>query len=79
MLQRFGGVPLVLGTLSTESEELYVKRNSRYEVVAQILADLSDAVQDLPDETDYSGKVTRQGAQAFKARVLLFEGTWENM
>lgn len=77
LLQRFGGVPLVLRTLSTESEELYMKRNSRYEVVAQILSDLSDAVRDLPDETDYNGKVTRQGAQAFKARVLLFEGTWE--
>lgn len=77
LLQRFGGVPLILKTLSSDSEELYAKRNSRYEVVNQILSDLSDAIQNLPDESDYSGKVTRQGAQAFKARVLLFEGTWE--
>ena len=77
LLQRFGGVPLILTQLSTESEELYAPRNSRYEVVSQILSDLTDAIQDLPDESDYSGRVTRQGAQAFKARVLLFEGTWE--
>lgn len=77
LLQRFGGVPLILNTLSSDSEELYAKRSSRYEVVAQILSDLQDAITDLPDESDYSGKVTRQGAQAFKARVLLFEGTWE--
>lgn len=77
LLQRFGGVPLVLTQLTTESEELYAPRNSRYEVVSQILSDLTDAIQDLPDESDYSGRVTRQGAQAFKARVLLFEGTWE--
>lgn len=77
LLQRFGGVPVITHTLSTGSEELYAARNSRYEVVAQILADLSDAINGLPEESAYDGHVTKQGAQAFKARVLLFEGTWE--
>lgn len=77
LLQRFGGVPLVTRMLSTGSEELYAARNSRYEVAAQILSDLDDAIQGLPEEKNYDGKVTKQGAQAFKARVLLFEGTWE--
>lgn len=77
LLERFGGVPLVTRTLSTGSEELYAARNSRYEVVGQILSDLTDAINGLPDESSYDGKVTKQGAQAFKARVLLFEATWE--
>ncbi|MDO4164465.1 MAG: RagB/SusD family nutrient uptake outer membrane protein [Bacteroides sp.] len=77
LMQRFGGVPLVLRSLSTESEELYAARNSRYEVMAQIIEDLDYAIDNLPDEADYDGHVTRQGAQAFKARTLLFEATWE--
>ena len=77
LLQRFGGVPIVTDVLSSSSEETYGGRNSRYEVVAQILADLDDAIAKLPNESAYDGSVTKQGAQAFKARVLLFEGTWE--
>ena len=77
LLRRFGGVPIVLTQLSSDSEELYAARNSRYEVVAQIISDLDDAISSLPDESAYDGHVTKQGAQAFKARVMLFEGTWE--
>lgn len=77
LLERFGGVPLITKTLSSGSEELYAPRSSRYEIVNQILTDLSDAVNNLPDESSYDGKITKQGAQAFKARVLLFEATWE--
>lgn len=77
LLQRFGGVPIVLHQLSTTSGELYAPRNSRYEVMSQILADLQDAIDGLPEESAYDGHVTREGAQAFKARVLLFEATWE--
>lgn len=77
LLRRFGGVPLVLTQLASDSEELYAARNSRYEVVAQIISDLDDAISSLPDESAYDGHVTKQGAQAFKARVMLFEGTWE--
>lgn len=77
LLQRFGGVPIVTKSLSSTSEELYAPRNSRYEVVKLILDDLDYAVRNLPDEKDYDGKVSTQGTQAFKARVLLFEATWE--
>ena len=52
-------------------------RNSRYEVVGQIIADLRDAIAGLPDEAAHDGHVTKQGAQGFLARVLLFEATWE--
>lgn len=77
MLMRFGGVPIVTRPLSSTSGELYMARNSRYEVVGQIIADLRDAIAGLPDETAHDGHVTKQGAQGFLARVLLFEATWE--
>ncbi len=77
LLQRFGGVPVTTSILSTTSPELQAPRNSRYEVVSLILSDLSDAIAGLSDEKSYDGRITKQGAQAFKARVLLFEGTWE--
>lgn len=77
MLMRFGGVPIVTRPLSSTSVELYMARNSRYEVVGQIIADLRDAIAGLPDESAHDGHVTKQGAQGFLARVLLFEATWE--
>ncbi|MFI3316316.1 MAG: RagB/SusD family nutrient uptake outer membrane protein [Rikenellaceae bacterium] len=80
LVQRFGGVPLITRVLDLDSEEIYSKRNSRYEVVAQVLEDLDDAIEDLPREQDISssdkGKVSRWAAKAFKARVLLHEATW---
>ena len=77
MLMRFGGVPIVTRPLSSTSGELYMPRNSRYEVVGRIIADLRDAIAGLPDEAAHDGHVTKQGAQGFLARVLLFEATWE--
>jgi len=58
--------------LTSTSEELYAPRNSRYEVAKQIFDDLDYAIQYLPDELAYDGKISKQGAQAFKARTLLF-------
>lgn len=80
LVNRFGGVPLITTVLDLDSEELYGARNSRYEVVAQILADLDDAIEDLPTEQNIAssdkGKISKWAAKAFKARVLLHEATW---
>lgn len=77
LMRTFGGVPLVNTVLTTASEELYAPRNSRYEVFGQILSDLDKAIADLPAESAYDGHISKEGAQAFKAHVLMFEGTWE--
>jgi starch-binding outer membrane protein, SusD/RagB family len=81
LLKRFGGVPIVTRVLSTDSEELDVPRNSRYEVMKQVLADLDVAIEGLPTEQNIAagdkGQVSKWAAMAFKARVLLYEGTWE--
>ncbi len=55
-------------------------RNSRYEVVNQILSDLENAKNLLATATKTSisndGSVNVEAACALKARVCLFEGTW---
>lgn len=80
LVQRYGGVPLVIEPLAEDSEELYAPRNSRYEVVEQILMDLDDAITDLPTEqaiaSEDKGKISKWAAMAFKAEILLHEATW---
>jgi hypothetical protein len=81
LLKSFGGVPIVPTVLELTSPELYAPRNSRYEVVTQILADLDEAIAKLPTEqlipnTD-KGRISKWAAKAFKAQVELYEATWE--
>lgn len=82
LLTRFGGVPIVTSRLDLNDEVLNTgKRNSRYEVVSQILSDLDVAIAGLPSEsaigTSDKGKMSLEGAKAMKARVLLYEATWD--
>ncbi|REE02000.1 RagB/SusD family nutrient uptake outer membrane protein [Marinoscillum furvescens] len=82
LLTRFGGVPLALQVYDLDDELLHTGvRNSRYEVVAQIVADLDAAIENLPFEAEISdgekGKISKEGAKALKARLMLFEATWE--
>ncbi|QWX84973.1 RagB/SusD family nutrient uptake outer membrane protein [Cellulophaga sp. HaHaR_3_176] len=79
LLRRFGGVPIVNEVIQIDSESLYGPRNSRYEVVEAVLADLDVAFAGLPSsiESGDTGKISKWAAQALRARVLLYEGTWE--
>ncbi len=81
LLVRFGGVPIVTTALDISSEVLYGPRNSRYEVAKQIFDDLDQAIALLPSQSSLSssdlGKLSKEAAQAFKARILLFQATWE--
>lgn len=81
LLKTFGGVPIVTTVLDVNSPELYGPRNSRYEVVSQILADLSEAIVKLPTEQNIpvtdKGRISRWAAMALKAQVELYEATWE--
>ena len=81
LLQRFGGVPLATTVFDLDSPELFGPRNSRYQVVGQILADLDFAIANLPAEASMgnseTGKIGQFSAKAFKAKVLLYEATWE--
>ena len=80
LLKFFGGVPIVTSVLDTNSSELKAPRNSRYEVTDQILSDLKNAINRLPTEQSIpsgdKGRISKWAAEAFKARVLLYEATW---
>lgn len=80
LLKTFGGVPVVNGIVDVASPELFGKRNSRYEVVTQILSDLDKAILDLPIEgaiaTTDKGRISKMAAKALKAEIELYEATW---
>lgn len=81
LLKTFGGVPIVTSVLDVSAPELYAKRNSRYQVVEQILADLDEAISKLPIEQNIAtadkGRASKWAARALKAQVQLYEATWE--
>lgn len=81
LLKRFGGVPIDDHVLTTNDKTLYAARNSRYEVFSVIKSDLENAIDNLTKESEISnsnkGKVSKEAAQSFLARTLLFEATWE--
>ncbi len=79
LLQKFGGVPLVLKVLSVNSPDLKMPRSDRQTIVQTIYDDLDFAVTWVPTRaalpsTQY-GRITRSTALALKARVALYEGT----
>ncbi len=79
LVQRYGGVPLILKTLTDASPELQQPAATREQVVEQIYQDLDFAASKLPTPTqlgnaDY-GRISNTAALSFKARVALFEGT----
>lgn len=83
LLKRYGGVPIAnqVTTISNKDVVVWGSRASRYEVVKQILDDLDIAIAKLAKTTvtttNNDGHVTLEAAKAFKARVCLFEGTWD--
>lgn len=81
LLKAFGGVPIIDHVMDVTDAALYGPRNSRYEVFAFLLNDLRKAVDLLPKEASISnadkGHISKEAAQAFLGRVLLYEATWE--
>lgn len=75
LVKYYGGVPLVLHQQDPfAGSELFVPRNSASQCIAQIVADLDEAILSLPDSwpTEEWGRITKGAAAAFKGRVLLF-------
>ncbi|MGQ7867758.1 RagB/SusD family nutrient uptake outer membrane protein [Sunxiuqinia sp. sy24] len=80
MLERYGDVPIYTEILETDSETLYKKRDSRYDVAKFILQDLDSAIAKMGwknSNFSQSGRVNKEAAIVLKARVALFEGSWE--
>lgn len=81
LMKTYGGVPKIEIPLNTSSEELYTPRSSQQDIVDFIISDLNKAIPLLPKQSELTaeekGRVTQGAAQALKARVALYEGTWE--
>ncbi|PHN04489.1 RagB/SusD family nutrient uptake outer membrane protein [Flavilitoribacter nigricans] len=78
-VSKFGDAPWVDTELNVDSEELYASRTPREEVMANVLADLTFAAENLPDDWGDGGgpgRINRWAALLVKSRVCLFEGTW---
>ncbi|MEN8157195.1 MAG: RagB/SusD family nutrient uptake outer membrane protein [Bacteroidota bacterium] len=77
-VQEYGDVPWIDKPLETDSEELYMARTPRNEVIDHLVEDLDRAIEYLPSGKQLGGtRLSREVAQLFKARVCLYEGTWE--
>ena len=78
LMKKFGDLPWLTKTLDVDSPELMGERISRSIVADSILAilDKSIAILPLKSQTDV-GRIHKDVALLYKARVALYEGTWE--
>ncbi|WP_051892797.1 RagB/SusD family nutrient uptake outer membrane protein [Flavobacterium reichenbachii] len=78
----FGDIPLLKKDPSLE-EASKISRTPHAEVVQFILSELDAIMPSLPKNTQYAaadrGRITVGAAAALKARVLLYEGRWEEV
>ena len=74
-VKRFGDVPWVDHTISADSDELYMGRTPRKEVMSHVLDDINYAIQYLPSEKS-TYRINKWAALAIKSRIFLFEGTF---
>jgi hypothetical protein len=77
-LKTFGDVPWFSKALNTESTELFAPREKRNVVTDSIIACLDYAIQNLkPKSQAEPFRLNKEVALLLKARVCLYEGTWE--
>lgn len=80
LVKFFGGVPLVTEPEWELSEAVNVPRSTEAEIWTFIEAELTAAMAGLPladDGEQAPGRVTREGAQALKARAHLYQREWQ--
>ena len=77
LLRRYGGVPIIDKVLDPNDPEVFNERAPREDVINLILSDLDGAISYLNvKSSSETGRICKEAAKAFKARVTLFEGTW---
>lgn len=77
LVQIWGDAVLLTVPLDLDSEKLYTARDDRGVVLDQIITDLEEAAQILPETTSEAGRLTKYAAYAMLSRVALYEGTWQ--
>ena len=78
LFEKFGGLPIIDKILGLGDDDyLYAKRESRTVTVDFIIADLDKALSMLKDKgATEPGRINKDIASLFKARVCLYAGTW---
>ena len=77
-LKTFGNVPWYTNALNPDSPELYAARDSRDVVTDSIIACLDYAIANLkPKSLAEPFRLNKEAAILLKARICLYEGTWE--
>jgi len=77
LLDLYGGVPIIDKVLQPTDPMVFSERASREAVMNFILTDLNNAISNLPVKVSVEkGRICKEAAQALKARICLFEGTW---
>ena len=81
LMRLYGGVPLITEVPTTGDESLFTPRSTQGAIADFILKDLDEAQTDLPVQSDLSnpdiGRITKGAALALRARVALYQGTWQ--
>lgn len=79
LLRQYGDLPILTEMLPDDLHKLasYAVRQPRTKVVRFMLTDLDRAISLLPEKALESGRVSRDAALLLKARVALYEATWE--
>ena len=79
LIKKYGDVPWVsTELLPTSGDALLQPREPRTQVVDSMLADLDHAIEVLGLKSKYgNNRINKEVALAFKARVALYEGTWQ--
>ncbi|MCK0156462.1 RagB/SusD family nutrient uptake outer membrane protein [Cellulophaga sp. F20128] len=80
LMRNFGDLPIITKVLNVEDNDiLYSERSPRTEVANFILAELDLAISKMKDASELQepSRLNKDIALQFKARVALYEGTWE--
>ncbi|OEI78739.1 hypothetical protein AST99_18340 [Formosa algae] len=80
LLKRYGDVPIFPVYFDNlDDEYVYAARDPRNEVADFIISDLDTAISLMQSFTEVAtSRVSKEAAQLLKARVALYEGTWEH-
>ncbi|TRX49689.1 RagB/SusD family nutrient uptake outer membrane protein [Fulvivirga sp. M361] len=76
LLIKYGDVPWVEETLTEADPRLYAARDTRDQVAANILRDLTYAEENIREEGDGKNTINVHVVRALISRFGLFEGTW---
>lgn len=77
-LRKYGDLPWAETTVTMDSDILKSERLPRNQIVDKIMADLDNAVNNLPSGAGgWTGRLTKETALALQSRIALYEGTWE--